>query len=341
MSKLPKGISQRGNKYKWEVMKNGRRFAGYCDTVEEAVSARADAASHTNVIGLDTCGRIAERLLETDWSEENCKSHDWFARNSGIICDFFGADTPIEKVTQERVTDFIIYLREKKRNSNGTINRKLAALSKMLNYAREAGFIQARPLTKRQKEPVGRIRFLSEEEEKELIKYCMDNGYIQVANAIIVLIDTGMRTGELEKLTRDCIDFDKRIVILKDTKNGENRSVPLTKRAVNALVRLLDMSEDNIHVVPQKTDWLRYVWNSAKNDLGHSDDEFYVPHILRHTCASRLVQKGAPLYTVAAWLGHKSITTTRRYAHLRPDDVLSLVHLLDKEDETPSKSDSK
>lgn len=332
MDKLPTGISIRGNKYKWEIMKNGHRFAGYCDTLEQAVSARADAAQCKNVTGCSTLGHIAERLLETDWSEQNCKSHEWFARNAHIICEFFGRDTLIEKVTQDRVTDFIIYLRDKKHNANGTINRKLAALSKMFNFAREAGYIIARPLTKRQKEPVGRIRFLSEQEEHELIEYFEKNGYDQVADAVIVLIDTGIRTGELSKLTRDCIDFDKNIITLKDTKNGENRSVPLTQRASNCLAKLLSKSEDGIHVTPRKTDWLRYAWDAAKKDLGHEDDEFYVPHILRHTCASRLVQRGAPLYTVAAWLGHKSITTTRRYAHLRPDDVLQLVRLLDKKD---------
>ena len=332
MLNLPTGISKRGTKYKWELMRGGKRYAGYCDTLDEAVSARE--AQGKSVIGCSdnaTLLQVFKALLATEWSEANCKSHEWFSRNSRIICEFFGENTPIANISQTDVTEFVIYLREKKHNANGTINRKLAALSKAFNYAMEAGFMEHRPVTKRQKEPVGRIRFLSEAEEKELVDFLFNQGYTQAAHAVIVLIDTGIRCGELYKLTRNDIDFDKRVVILKDTKNGSNRAVPLTKRAVHSLVELLNLSDDKIHVTPRKTDWMRYAWEVAKNSLGHGDDDCYVPHILRHTCASRLVQKGAPMYTVAAWLGHKTLSTTRRYAHLRPDDVLGLVGLLEKE----------
>lgn len=47
-------------------------------------------------------------------------------------------------------------------------------------------------------------------------------------------------------------------------------------------------------------------------------------HLLRHTFASRLVQAGVPLRTVAGWMGHTTIQTTMRYAHLAPmyDDAI-------------------
>ena len=52
-------------------------------------------------------------------------------------------------------------------------------------------------------------------------------------------------------------------------------------------------------------------------------------HSLRHTFASRLVQKGVSIYHVSKLLGHASVTTTQIYAHLRTDDLRKSVELLE------------
>jgi site-specific recombinase XerD len=57
-------------------------------------------------------------------------------------------------------------------------------------------------------------------------------------------------------------------------------------------------------------------------------------HDLRHTFASRLRMKGAPLEDIADLLGHKSLTMTRRYAHLGPNKLHAVVSLLKPSDTT-------
>ncbi|MBI5099073.1 MAG: tyrosine-type recombinase/integrase [Nitrospirae bacterium] len=52
-------------------------------------------------------------------------------------------------------------------------------------------------------------------------------------------------------------------------------------------------------------------------------------HDLRHTFATRLVQRGVDLYKVAKLLGHKDITTTQRYAHHYPESLRDGVEILD------------
>jgi site-specific recombinase XerD len=61
-------------------------------------------------------------------------------------------------------------------------------------------------------------------------------------------------------------------------------------------------------------------------------------HDLRHTFASRLRMEGAPLEDIADLLGHKSLTMTRRYAHLGPNKLHAVVSLLGASDTTTDTS---
>ena len=65
-----------------------------------------------------------------------------------------------------------------------------------------------------------------------------------------------------------------------------------------------------------------------RTDMGLDDDKEFVLHCLRHTCASRLVQKGVQIQVVQQWLGHKSIQMTLRYAHLNVNNLMDAVHVL-------------
>ena len=62
-------------------------------------------------------------------------------------------------------------------------------------------------------------------------------------------------------------------------------------------------------------------------------DKEFVIHALRHTCASRLVNKGIDLYVVKEWLGHSSIQVTEKYAHLSPKKLAHAAYALEPEEE--------
>ena len=57
-------------------------------------------------------------------------------------------------------------------------------------------------------------------------------------------------------------------------------------------------------------------WNKIRAKMGLEGDPQFVLHLYRHTCATRLLAAGVSIYTVKAWLGHKSIETTMRYAKM-------------------------
>jgi site-specific recombinase XerD len=65
-------------------------------------------------------------------------------------------------------------------------------------------------------------------------------------------------------------------------------------------------------------------------DARLGDEEDVVPHILRHTCASRLVRGGIDLRRVQMWLGHQTLEMTMRYAHLASHDLDMCVPVLER-----------
>ena len=126
------------------------------------------------------------------------------------------------------------------------------------------------------------------------------------------------------------VDFKGRMLNIPRTKNEEPIHVPLNDAAIAAL-----------RVVHDRGDGRGRVFQSAKTckpleNGRHWFDEAVMEaeiknfrwHDPRHTFASRLRMKGAPLEDIADLLGHKSLTMTRRYAHLGPNKLHAVVSLL-------------
>ena len=159
---------------------------------------------------------------------------------------------------------------------------------------------------------------------------------------IIFLIGTGARRGEALNLTWGDVDLAsnaRAAVTLIETKNGEDRRVPLPN-PVRDLLATMRRKAGN----PSKKDrvftWVRRgtdeavaykadpgtVFDRARRDAKLKDITI---HTLRHTYASRLVMKGAPLAHVSKLLGHSKIQMTMRYAHLAPQGLDDAVAVLD------------
>lgn len=224
---------------------------------------------------------------------------------------------------QEMLDSVIGSLRERG-NSNATINRKMAALSKLLRKANKMGDIYSLPEFVRQKERVGRIRFLEQEEEKRLfsaIKVRCEDSY----RLAVFLVDTGCRLGEAIGLTWN--DAQDQRVTFWLTKSNRSRTVPLTRRARKATAIERQRLKGPFSMLNQVR--FRQIWNDAKLEVGLGTDDQVVPHILRHTCASRLVRGGIDIRRVQMWLGHQTLQMTMRYAHLATHDLDSCVKVLE------------
>ena len=140
---------------------------------------------------------------------------------------------------------------------------------------------------------------------------------IYASQAIKLLILTGIRREEAMQARWESVDMEKGFLCLPKTKSGLPRYVALNDAAREVLVKLPRL-DGSPWVFPGK-DPTKPVCNPVKafhRILDAAGVEKCRIHDCRHTFASLLVNQGASLYQVQQLLGHASVSTTQRYAHL-------------------------
>ena len=322
-------IRERGNTYMVDVTKLGKRTRIACATRAEAESVNGQLAAAVAVI-IEPQGWTLRQAVD------QCKGAVWqgkggersAVRNSEAAIAFFGESVRLDEITTDWVDAWIARLKQIG-NSNGTVNRKLAALSKAMSYAHRRGKVKARPHFERQLESEGRLRYLTQPEEAQALATLSQWGKDDHAEAFCVLVDSGIRPSELWRLEgRDC-NFENGTMAIWQTKNKHPRSVPMTQRVREIIARRNELTLKGQRLFPFDNDWMGNAWERMKHAMGLSEDLQFVPYALRHTCASRLVQRGVNLRVVQEWMGHKTITVTMRYAHLSPTNLLEAVKVLE------------
>lgn len=322
-------VRQRGHKWQAEVCWQNERFRRTFDTKE--------AAEYYNLIALIAL-RAGEPIPDkTDfssyelawiihkyrniiWPDNPDRPKDSLARLYG----FFGPACHIQNISTKRLLEFKIHLKGLGLAS-GTVNRKYAVISKVLKFAHRMEWIDKMPFIDRDKEPIGLKRYLTQVEETEILQLFHRWGCHHFAEYTNFLLYTGARFSEPLHLTKNhVISYEnsglQRAVIFPKTKNGHPRTIPLTKKAEEALDYFLSKGDKYIFSSVKYNSY-RHVWDRVREHMGHANDRLFTPHILRHTCASRLVQSGVDLKRVQEWMGHTTFHTTLRYAHLAPRDL--------------------
>ncbi|MCY4430680.1 MAG: tyrosine-type recombinase/integrase [Rhodospirillales bacterium] len=208
-------------------------------------------------------------------------------------------------------------------------NRLLSVLSKMFNLAelwglRADGSNPCRHVRRYKEEP--RERFLSSEEFQRLGKVLdeiLEEGS-ETRSAVVairLLMLTGCRRSEIQKLRWEHVDLKAAELQLTDSKTG-GRTVPLSPSAVRLLASLPREDDNPWVIVGRKrgahlTD-LEYPWRRIRARAGLHDVRI---HDLRHSFASRALALGEGLPMIGKLLGHTQVQTTARYAHLARDTM--------------------
>ena len=234
----------------------------------------------------------------------------------------------VNKITKQHIKKLMDYHRFTRKNSKQVTNTKVGYLKTVLDEMVEDGFIKDVSFPRRLKEKKQKVHYLTKDMEIELLNYLTANQYREARDIIECLIDLGCRVNELLNLEKRFVDFDNNQINFNDRKNDNAVAVPMTNRVKSILRRYYREVKDFDKLFSLNYSELNAIWQKARTDLGYADKKFYTLHLCRHTCASRLVQRGCQLLLVKDWLGHEDIKTTMIYAHLAPKALHSIVGVL-------------
>jgi len=288
---------------------------------------------------------LLERYRETYKEQRYYKDKQYYfpplkAYFSGML---LAEITPfeLERFRNKRKATPVKTSREKRERSVADVNRIMSTLRHMLSKAVEWEMMERSPFTKIKnlfyKENNMRLRFLSEPEERRLLRNC--TGHLKPI--VVTALNTGMRRSEILTLTWSQIRNG--FIYLHRTKTDEARQVP-TNETLASLFQSLPRHIGSDYIFCNK-DGKPYVdikksFNNAVKKSGIQDFRF---HDLRHSFASKLASKGASLKALQELLGHKNIKMTMRYAHLADNVKKDVVRLLDEvsNDENAQAMDNK
>jgi len=236
-------------------------------------------------------------------------------------------DLPVNKITRPLVNKMMDYHKEKLKNSNAVINQKMGYLRVVLSEMEEDGFIEMIKMPKPRPTKNSKVHYLTKDMEDELLKYLWMVDF-EAVDIVTCLIDIGCRVNELLNLEKRFVDFDNNQINFIDRKNDQAVAVPMTNRVQSIIRRYYREVKDFDKLFSLNYSELNAIWQKARKDLGYANKKFYTLHLCRHTCASRLVQRGVPILLVKDWLGHEDIENTMIYAHLQPKALHSYVEVL-------------
>lgn len=326
-------VYRRGKTWWYSFEFEGRRIQQSSGFTNKTAALRAEAKRRTDYLerraGL-TRKKLSPKLEEfvpvfLEWSkqEHRPKTYELHDNNCKSLKRFFKGKW-LDEITPGMVEDFKLtrvrekrWGEEKERTISGvTVNRALATLRLLFNFAERCGYQVTNPVKDVEfyQEP-RRMRALSLEEE---IAYFAAASQ-PLKDIARIILDTGMRPDEVFRIEFANVDFQRRSIFNAFGKTpAARRNLSMTdevysilkKRATSAKSRYAFPSPDN----PDKP--IGRVHKAHYGAVGRAKIEpRFVLYDLRHTYASRAVMAGVDLPTLAALLGHTSIQMTMRYVH--------------------------
>ncbi len=227
--------------------------------------------------------------------------------------EFFRVERQLADITPPEIEGFKLWRR--KQVSGATVNRELALLKHMFNLAIDWDlYLGSNPFRKVKffQEVNTGFRVLKPDEETRLLR----NATPAIQDVVLYALNTGSRIGEIFSLRWQNVDLDRGLINVFSTKTQKTRVVPINSE-VRRILDFWALGQKNEFVFYNQKTGEPFVDLDAglENACEQAKIEGVTWHTLRHTFASRLLERGADIMTVKELLGHSTVTVTMRYTH--------------------------
>jgi len=237
-------------------------------------------------------------------------------------------DSDIRNITKDDVNYFLGWLHDKGMKKR-TIKLKTSAVKSFFKFCYKHEFINNNPaaLIVLPKIDKPLPSFLLIKEVEKLIESFNPEDPLQSRNLALIelLYSSGLRISEALQLKKSDINFPERTVKVLG-KGKKERIIPIGQKALESISVYLNnrdkicdkISTSSIFIsVNGRSMTSRDAYNVVNKALqGITESTKKSPHILRHTFATHLLDKGADLQSVSEMLGHSSLSTTQVYTHV-------------------------
>lgn len=231
---------------------------------------------------------------------------------------------PIDEVETRDIRRFLLKEERERGNGIATIASKIHRLNSLYKWLEREELIERNPMLRidAPTPPKPDPRYLTHEEIEQIrdVATGLDRVIFEV------LYSSGIRREEAVMLDWEDIDFNAKVLTVRDGKGGKARKCPLSTRAVMYLQQYLAERKDNEPWVFRS----QYRKRMSKESIGRRMRILgeraglrrrLTPHRLRHSMATHLLAAGMPLEMVQEILGHESVRTTQVYARTQTHQI--------------------
>ncbi len=267
---------------------------------------------------------FALKLKARRYSESTFKSYGSYFKL--FLASFL--DTPPEQITEESIRKYIVKTVEDYEYSNKTQGQMVNAIK--FYYEQVLGLEKTTYWLERPKKEKRLPKVISEEDVIRLLGACNN---LKHQCIVAMIYSSGLRRSELLNLKLGDVDLERYNVHIRDAKGKKSRHSILSKKLANVLKQY--------YLEYKPTFWLfegrngqklsaesvtKIIKRAAEKAMLKKD---VTPHILRHSFATHLLDKGVDIRYIQELLGHNSVATTEIYTHVSKKDLSMIKSPLD------------
>lgn len=275
---------------------------------------------------------MVESFLQYLLTEKRFSVHTVNAYKTDInqFCDFLSFQfeiTNLDEVNDKIIRSWMVYLSDKKLSPR-SINRKLSSLKSLYKFATKSGITISNPAININgpKTEKRLPSYVKEKEMKNLFeKINFEESFSGYRDKLILdlFYQTGIRISEMQNLKIQNVDFSKKLLKVLGKRNKE-RLIPLHNQSLELISYYIKLRSINIYndhpylILNNKGEQAgkKFVYRLVNSYLSKvTASSKKSPHVIRHTFATHMLNRGADLNTIKELLGHANLAATQVYTH--------------------------